>query len=323
MFKKAEPFLIYTETPTHVGAGAELGYVDLPIQRERHSGLPKIESSGLKGSLRDVFEGDPELKDNVKYVFGPEEGDLHAGAIGFLDARILLFPVKSAKGIFGWVTCPYALSRFKEEMNLCGDNFWEILEGIDVIEENSAVKGSNLILKNGAVILEEYSFKSVKENENLAKFSEWLANVIFPEPRDGTDFYGVLREKMKKDILVISDDDFRDFTEMYTEVVTRTRIGTKGTVEGSALFNEEYVPENTVFYSMALASRLFISDEEKKKIKDYDKFKTDEDFILDYFKNGVKRHEIIQIGGNATIGKGLVRIVTVKGEMANERNGNH
>lgn len=40
---------------------------------------------------------------------------------------------------------------------------------------------------------------------------------------------------MKKDIMVISDDDFRDFTEMSTEVITRTRIDPdKGTVQNGA-----------------------------------------------------------------------------------------
>jgi CRISPR-associated protein Cmr4 len=313
MFKKAKPFFIYTETPTHVGSGSELGYVDLPIQREKHSGFPKIESSGLKGALRSAFKGDESLRENVEHIFGPEDGDLYAGAIGFLDARILLFPIKSARGIFGWITCPYVLSRFKEEISLCDRNELKELEGIETIEPNSIVEGSNLKLQNkgnnNVVILEEYSFK-VKSNNKLQQFSEWLADTLFPKSQNGqNDFYSVFREKMKKDIIVISDDDFRDFTEMSTEVITRTRINPgKGTVENGALFNEEYVPENTLFYSLALASMLFIDEAEKEKIKKEEKSKPDEDFILDYFLNGIRKHEIIQIGGNATIGKGIVRI---------------
>ena len=56
MFKKALPFFIHVITPLHAGTGQELGIVDLPIQRERHTGFPKIEASGLKGSIREVFE---------------------------------------------------------------------------------------------------------------------------------------------------------------------------------------------------------------------------------------------------------------------------
>jgi len=320
MFKKAKPFFIYTETPTHVGSGSELGYVDLPIQREKHSNFPKIESSGLKGALRSVFERDESLKENVKYIFGPDEGDLHAGAIGFLDARILLFPVKSAKGIFGWITCPYVLGRFKEDISLCNESWIKELDGIDMIGPNSIVEDSNLILnkEDKAVILEEYSFK-VKSNAKLQQFSDWLADVVFPKNQNGqNDLYRVFREKMKKDIMVISDDDFRDFTEMSTEVITRTRIDPdKGTVQNGALFNEEYVPENTVFYSLALASILFIDEAEKEKIKK-EKSKADEDFVLDYFFGGIKKHEIVQIGGNATIGKGIVRIGAIGKDGKNE-----
>lgn len=313
MFKKAKPLFIYTETPTHVGSGSELGYVDLPIQREKHSNFPKIEASGLKGSFRSVFNSDSQLKDKVKYVFGPENGDDHAGGLGFLDGRILLFPIKSVKGIFGWVTCPYVILRFKEEMGLCEGVNLEKLDGIETIKPYSIVENSNLKLEdNDVVILEEYSFK-VQKNDRLREFSEWLSDIIFPKLQNSSgDVYRIFREKMQKDIVVLSDDDFRDFTDMSTEVITRTKINAKnGTVEDGALFNEEYIPENTVFYSLALASALFVDEKEKESIKKIDK--TDEDFILDYFFRGIEKYDIIQIGGNATIGKGIVRIVTPEG----------
>ena len=308
MFKKAQPLFIYTETSTRVGSGSDLGYVDLPIQRERHSGFPKFEASSLKGSLRSVFESDDKLKDMVKYTFGPEDGDLYAGGLGFMDSRILLFPIKSVKGIFAWVTCPYILSRFREEMLLCNEYEAEALNDIESIEPNSVTQNTELKLKardgRGAVILEEYQFQ-VKEDKVLTQFSKWLANALFPN----VDAYGVFREKMQKDIMVISDDAFRDFTELSTEVITRTRIDPdKGVVKQGHLFNEEYVPENTVFYSLALASSLF---GEKSKLSVGGK--SDEDIILEYFFDGIERHDIIQIGGNATIGKGIVRIGAMKG----------
>ncbi len=316
MFKKAEPIFIYAETPTRVGSGSELGYVDLPIQRERHSGFPKIEASGLKGSLRNVFESDNDLKKHVPQIFGPEEGDLRAGGLGFIDGRILLFPVKSAKGIFAWITCPYILSRFKEEMMLSNRRI--AIEGdIESIRPNSVIKNTNLTLKEennkGIIILEEFKFE-VEKNETLTQFAKWFSDVIFPKD----DVYRVLKEKMRKDIVVVSDDAFRDFTELSTEVITRTKIESNiGVVKEGHLFNEEYVPENTVFYSVALASILYGMSEEKKKKefgKEFGEVKSDEDIILDYFIKGIKKHEVFQIGGNATIGKGIVRICTMKGE---------
>ncbi len=43
MWKEAKPMFIIAETPIHPGSGSELGIVDLPIQRERHTNFPKIE----------------------------------------------------------------------------------------------------------------------------------------------------------------------------------------------------------------------------------------------------------------------------------------
>ena len=55
MFLKSQPIFIKAETPLHMGSGTSLGIVDMPIQREKHTSYPKIEASGLKGSMREVF----------------------------------------------------------------------------------------------------------------------------------------------------------------------------------------------------------------------------------------------------------------------------
>ncbi len=56
MYQHADPLYLICETPLHAGSGSDLGIVDMPIQRERHTGFPKVESSGLKGCLREAFE---------------------------------------------------------------------------------------------------------------------------------------------------------------------------------------------------------------------------------------------------------------------------
>ena len=56
MYRKANPLFLICQTPLHAGSGSELGVVDLPIQRERHTGFPKIESSSLKGAIREAIE---------------------------------------------------------------------------------------------------------------------------------------------------------------------------------------------------------------------------------------------------------------------------
>lgn len=315
MYKSALPFFIYCETPVHVGSGSELGYIDLPIQREKHSGFPKMEASGLKGCLRDVCSDDDDFKANVGVFFGPKDGNEHAGSLGFLDGRILLFPVKSVKGVFAWITCPYVLSKFKEEIHLFFNEQTEDLKNIEVekIMPYSVPQGSNIIVSSPnnyndkTIILEEYSFKIKEEDEknsNLTKLATFLSKTIFPTNQE-KDIFKNLTEKMKRDIVVLSDDDFKDFVEMSTEVITRVRINEEThTVSDTALFNEEYVPENTVFYSAALFSKIFVENKQNNY---------DENSVSEYFKKVIGKHEIIQIGGNSTIGKGLVRIVPLGG----------
>ena len=131
MYKLARPFFMFTETPLHAGSGDDLGLVDLPIQRERHTGFPKVEASSLKGGIREAFENQrtiefdghslsgEEKKLAMSLSFGPDDGDLHAGALGFTDARLLLFPVRSMRGVFAWVTCPEVIGRLQRDLLYC------------------------------------------------------------------------------------------------------------------------------------------------------------------------------------------------------------
>ncbi len=332
MYKIARPFFMVVETPLHAGSGTELGVVDMPIQRERHTSFPKIEGSGLKGSIRRVFEGlksednkvkSKELKslfpnleekwkiekdgkelikfdEAISFSFGPEEGDDHAGALGFTDARLLLFPVKSMKGVFAWITCPKVLDRFKRDLELAG------IKGIpDRSGKNTAPKDCQLFIKDSRIVLEEYTFEINKDtngNDTCSNFAVWLSKHAIPQEKE----YDYWQEKMKKDIVVLPDDDFRDFVNLSTEVITRTKIKNEtGTVQSGALFTEEYLPAETILYSLALTTPIFTENDNEKGIFRKTDDKSEEELVMEYFTNGLP--EVIQIGGNATIGKGIVR----------------
>ncbi len=334
MYKKARPFFMVVETPLHAGSGTELGIVDMPIQRERHTGFPKIEASGLKGSIRDAFEelkteegkvkSDklkdefPELEDKweaerggkkeikkrngkeltkfdeaISLAFGPEEGDAHAGALGFTDARLLLFPVKSMKGVFAWITCLKVLDRFKRDLELC-KNAGGVKKHFFADKNTPADKTiSNLgeLGIKGKVVLEEYTFE-VKQEQTTTDFTEWLSELL-----DIADIANKL--------VILTNDDFRDFVNLSTEVITRTKISAKtGTVEKGQLFTEEYLPAETVLYSLALTTPIFKDNKEDKGIFAQTGSKAEEELVMDFFEKGLP--EVIQIGGNATIGKGIV-----------------
>ncbi|GIW50270.1 MAG: hypothetical protein KatS3mg080_0881 [Anoxybacillus sp.] len=76
MYSIVQPFLLHAVTSVHAGSGSEIGLVDLPIQREKHTGFPKIESSSLKGALRYHMKlsakGNEEEK-KLEIIFGGEK----------------------------------------------------------------------------------------------------------------------------------------------------------------------------------------------------------------------------------------------------------
>src|SRR3989304_9296992 len=153
MFKKARVMFIYTETSLPCGSGTSLGVIDLPIQREKYTDYPVCQASGVKGVVREWFEKKYDEKDpKIKYTFGPDfgrgDGDAHAGAATFTDARLLLFPVRSLNGVFAYATSRFALSRLKRDLEMAGVNVdWQIPagQGDDKIfgVQNSKIKDSD------------------------------------------------------------------------------------------------------------------------------------------------------------------------------------
>jgi len=242
MTTEIKPFFIKTLTPLHVGSGSDLGVVDLPIQRESHTGFPKIEASSLKGAIRSEFVS-KNSEDKAEKIFGT--GD-KAGDLGFSDTRILFFPVKSVRGIYAYITCPMVLERFQKDINIkIGDNTSVLKEDeikISFPNDNECIvfdKSKNIV--NNHVILEEYSFK-VKENKFDKSFK--------------------IPQIDKTRLVIVSDDNFTHFVKNSTEVITRIAINNEtGIVKQGGLFTEEYLPAETVMYALAIGEvNKFIDD---------------------------------------------------------------
>lgn len=311
MYKLAKPLFLLCESPLHAGSGSDLGIVDLPIQRERHTGFPKIESSSLKGALRERFEGVLGPKnDGLLATFGPDSGgndwETYASSIGFTDARLLLFPVKSMRGVFAWITCPRVLDRFIEDMKSAGVE----LGFTTTPAANTMPSTASLRIKEGsnAIILESYKFEPSTEDENTKDFANWMMAHVFK----GSGPYWM--QKAAQDIVVLSNDDFTDFVNLSTEVVTRTQIDNQtGTVKGGALFTEEYLPEESVMYSLVLAAPVFPGTEKVKIPKLNGKPGATESDVMSFFKTALedsgdgKINNRFQLGANKTLGKGLIR----------------
>lgn len=296
MYKQASIYFLRCETPLHAGSGETHSYIDLPIQREKHTGFPKIEGSGLKGSLREAFESKPGLSINeINILFGKSKNADASASLGFTDARILLFPVKSYKDVMAWITCPQALNKFAKESTLLKPSAAATISDLpDEIDDDKIIAGSANVI-NSKVMLEEYVFNCQVETPkvNGVELNLWLADCIFDKSTE--KFWNTY---MQQRIAVVSNGVFRDFVENFTSVTTRNKIDNDtGTAEDRALFTIEYLPEESVLYHLVTAS-----DEFSKQTK-----RETADDIMKLYQ--VNLSEIFQIGGNATIGKGIVKTI--------------
>ena len=295
MFSHNGLLFLHAVTSIHAGSGSELGLVDLPIQREKHTGYPKIESSSLKGAIRATVQATVDKTPNasrMQVVFGREsannQSDAQAGAISFSDARLLLFPVKSLRGVFAWITCPLVLKRFNEELKLYRSEgkLLTIPSGDGVsVAANSLIVNPQTDTKQ--VVLEEYTY-SVQLTDECQKLARQLVEMVF----DGID------NGFTDRLIVLPDDDFVDFVTLSTEVNARIRIDPNtGTVQAGALWYEENVPPETVFYSYCFAGNSRISNQEVMKAEE----------VLSFLKQVEVFPPCFQLGGNSSLGKGILR----------------
>ena len=225
---------LFTRTPLHVGAGASVGAVDQPIVRERHTRFPVIPGSSLKGVLADLWLDDPETG---KKLFGTTD---HAGSLLIGESNLLAFPVRSAAGCFAYVTCPLALERFKRDTGY-GIAIPKLSNNESVALPNASILG---IDGQEKVVFEEYPLTIEKDHWEIGVDSplEKLSDDAAWKGDGNIEPFGMR-------LAVISDELFQYFVENACEIAQHNRIDDdKGVVEGGALFNQENVPSETLFY---------------------------------------------------------------------------
>lgn len=307
MFEKAAMLFLYCETPVHAGTGTSLGIVDLPIQRERITGLPIIQASSLKGVLRaetlniSKRKQVQQAEEKVKVLFGPDtqHASDHAGCVSPHDARLLLFPVRSLVGVFAWTTCPLVLERFKRELDAWGFHHlvnWTV-PTLPANSQQAIVTDKSIVEVEGKVVLEEFAFEVQKDKEKEAKkIADWLKENAFPQ----SDEYKSFRNWLPQRFAILPDDAFRDFTQLGTEVIARIRLDQeKKTVVKGALWTEEHLPSETLLYAPIFVSNPLAPNASQLGL-------TDSDAVLKELEN--LQLNRLQIGGDETVGRGIVKV---------------
>ena len=317
MFEKQAALFLYAVSPVHMGAGTATGLIDNPIQRERHTGHPSFAGSGIKGAARHAWEqlvdqsklddtGKRKVKGMLDAIFGPDSnsGDgLHAGALSFGDAQLVAFPVRSLKRGYVYATCPAALARAQRLLRLTGTPCdWtvpEVKESHCQLANENQLANEKLLSKGNKLHLEAFEYQATTE-ENVTTMAKSLAELAIPdEPQ-----HAFFRDKLKNDLVVLSDTDFSYFVENATLVEPHVRINAEtGTADDGGLFYTENLPPESLLVAPLMASRTRTGRDEDRD---------DAQGVMLKIKQVIDG-KLLQLGGDATTGRGLVMAKVVGG----------
>lgn len=288
---QAKLLYLHAITPVHSGTGQAAAVIDQPIAREKATGWPMIPASSLKGVLRDLVKanhGDGKANE----LFGDTE---KAGPIVFGDQRILCLPVRSFFGTFAYVTCPLVLQRLKRDVEAVGASM-PFATQIPVSTDSLSIvlPEDNSVLVSGQVYLEDLDLKAERRKE-VGEIAAALADVLFHDDQ----------KTFMTRFGVVSDEVFNFLSEIGTEIQARVALEEETkTVRKGGLWYEEAVPAETIF-----CGPLLVADYYPDKANLLEQF--DKALRPNQKQEGISHSQpiTIQIGGNASVGRGLCRVV--------------
>lgn len=268
-------YKIICNTNMHVGDGdTSYDLIDNRVQRDVITNYPTINSSSLKGSIREFLKHKYD-EDTAEHIFGSSK--LGKGEYTIFQGMLLSIPMRSKNSPFYRVTCPQIINDFKVFIDNC-DYKLDIQEKFDkFLEKVNEDSSRNLLLYNN------------NDNSN----SEVKLTIEGADPK-----FEIINDNFKKDIeslfgenlVVINDKDFKTLIEELP-VIARNKLENG---ESKNLWYEEIVPRESVFYFGSV----------------YDEYDEKFDSIT---------KEMIQIGGNATIGYGYCSISSINGSSGDKK----
>jgi CRISPR-associated protein Cmr4 len=204
------------------------------------------------------------------------------------DARLLCLPVRSFRGTFAMVTSPLLLQLAARD-----------LPGVPPVP---AVTGTRAVVpiesrlchgdrSSRRVWFEDVDLE-VREGEQAATaWAEWLANRI---AGDAPDVATAVRSRFA----VVDDDTMTFLWETATQIDTRVAINDETrTVQRGALWIEESLPPETILVGVVAADRR------------RDGGAGSPDDVLNAMFKGLPESPCLQVGGKATVGRGVCRFL--------------
>lgn len=285
---QARLFHLHALSPLHCGTGQSGGVVDLPIARTRSTQLPIVPGSSLRGVLRQhVNEHDEGL---ARTLFGPTniDGNAFAGALSIGDAHLLALPVRCLAGIVSYVTCPFILRRYARDLNRAGAASTPPLPS-ELDNDTACITPASVNTVNDKLVLEDLDLP-VSRERSLEAWAERIARDVHPDDADA-------RNDVVTRFAVVPDDVMSFLAETATEFRARIRLDpATGTVSKGALWYEEHLPAETVLWGVFALSNSNNDGDSRSA----------EDLAHALPGNGM----LLQLGGHAGVGHGLVRFRT-------------
>jgi CRISPR-associated protein Cmr4 len=297
MFEQQAAVFLYAVSPVHMGSGQAIGVIDNPIQRERHTGHPCFAGSGIKGAVRHSFKNLGGDENHISRLFGPESGspDLYAGAVSFGDAQVVALPVRCLKGGFVYATCPQAIARAQRLLAHLGmTRQWpalpEVKQGTCLTGHAAQLGGKDA----DRLHLEAFEYQAAdKACAALQTIAQDLAQNALP----AGDGYSFFRDKIAADLVVLSDSDFDYFSQHAMLIEPHVRIEDEtGAASDGGLFYTENLPPESLLIAPLLASQTRSGKPEEL---------IDAITVMAHMK-AVLHSKLLQVGGDATTGRGLV-----------------
>jgi CRISPR-associated protein Cmr4 len=291
---------LYAESPVHTGAADSVDVLDLPIQREAATAYPVIWGQSLKGALRqaatDAGAGQGWDQERIKAVFGSsieypdEHGGTTPGTLAVGDAQLVAMPVPALRNTFAWATSEVALGRLARKYKLLHQACPELPE----------VAGDRGLAASQAWTEAEHEVLGPclvplgpGPSELLARWADRIAG-------DVLDWDGVFRPfagKLRADLLLAGSGIISVLLSECTEQAVRVQLSGSRTVKNGPFYSE-YLPAETIMAALLTLRGDGDTDPNRRALAD----------LLD--------KQPLQIGGDETLGKGLMWARLLDGRTA-------
>lgn len=276
---------LYAESPVHTGAADSVDVLDLPVQREVTTGYPVIWGQSLKGALRQEAR-DRWPASRVTEVFGSEAGDEAPGgttpgqlAVG--DAQLAAMPVPALRRTFAWLTTDVALGRLARKYAALGRSAPRVPE---VRSEAGAAAHSAWTGAAGEVLGPLVVPLGSAPSQELQQWARLLAADALQRGEPFRPF----RDKLGRDLVLAGSDVAPSLLRECTEQSVRIQLNPDTKRVENGPFYSEYLPAETILAaSLTLRGRADTAENRA---------------ALASLMDG----ELLQVGGDETVGKGLV-----------------